>query len=371
MKTFYHEIQNIDPKQIEQEISAKTSADVEKALATAGHSNLEDFKALLSPAALPYLEQMAQISRRLTQKRFGKTMQLYVPLYLSNECTNHCLYCGFSTKNQIKRKTLTDSEILNEISAIKDLGFEHILLVTGEHEHKSGFEYLQNAINLIKDKFALISLEVQPLLQEEYAMLAQNKLNTVYVYQETYFEKTYRKYHLQGKKTDYRFRLETPDRLGKAGIHKIGLGFLMGLENWRVEAFFLAMHLQYLERKYWKTKFSISFPRLRPHEGTFSPAFPVGEKELVQLITAYRLFNENVELSLSTRESEQFRNHALHIGITAMSAGSSTEPGGYLEQNKALKQFEVNDDRSPEAVSRMIQEAGYEPVWRNWTKFKE
>lgn len=367
--TFYNEIERLDWEQIKEEIYCKTEDQVLSALNNTVKKTPEDFKALISPAALPHLESLAQQSRNSTLKRFGKTIQLYIPLYLSNECTNGCKYCGFSHSNKIKRKTLSSQEIVDELKSIKKSGFEHILLVTGEHPQKTGFEYIRNAVKLAQEYFSLISLEVQPLEESEYFELSQLGLNTVYIYQETYHEKNYKKYHPSGKKSNFQFRVETPDRLGKAGIHKIGLGTLIGLEDWRTEAFVLAMHLQYLEKKYWKTKFSISFPRLRPHQGNFTPNYPINESELVQLITAYRVFNENVELSLSTRESANFRNHAMKLGITTMSAGSKTEPGGYAGSTKELAQFNVHDDRSPIEICKMIQKNGYEAVWKDWNNY--
>jgi len=367
--TFYNEINKFDWEQIKREIYSKTEHNVLEALNKSGKKTIEDFKAFISPAGFPYLESMARQSRDITLKRFGKTIQLYIPLYLSNECTNGCKYCGFNHSINIKRKTLTDREITDELKTIKELGFDHILLVTGEHQKKSNFEYIQNAVKLAREFFSLVSLEIQPLEEDEYFELTQLGLNTVYIYQETYHENNYQEYHPTGKKSNFRYRIETPDRLGKSGIHKIGLGTLIGLEDWRTEAVALAKHLQYLEKKYWKTKFSISFPRLRPHQGNFTPNYPINEAELVQLITAYRLFNENVELSLSTRESANFRNHAMKIGITAMSAGSKTEPGGYASKTQELEQFNINDDRSPLEICQSIQDNDYEAVWKDWNNY--
>ena len=218
-------------------IYSKTAADVERSLEK-NNRNLEDFKALISPAAAPYLEQMARLSHERTQKRFGKTIQMYVPMYLSNECQNICTYCGFSFTNKIPRRTLTDKEILDEVKAIKKLGFDHILLVTGEANTKVGVEYFKNAIQLIQPHFSHIAIEVQPLDQEDYEALTPYGLNTVLVYQETYHRAEYKKHHPKGKKSNFDYRLETPDRLGKSGVHKIGIGSLIGLEDWRVDSFF-------------------------------------------------------------------------------------------------------------------------------------
>jgi len=350
---------------VQASIYAKTAHDVVEAL-NKSHRNLEDFKALISPAALPYLEQMSQLSHQLTIKRFGNTMQMYVPLYLSNECQNICTYCGFSFHNRIKRKTLTDDEILKEVEAIKAWGYEHVLLVTGEATQTVGVDYLKNAIRLIKNHFANISIEVQPLNQDEYEILTAEGLNAVLVYQETYHLDNYRTHHTKGKKSNFYYRLETPDRLGKAGVHKIGLGVLLGLEDWRVDSFFTALHLDYLEKTYWQTKYAVSFPRLRPAEGVLPPKMELHDRELAQLICAYRIFNEEVELSISTRESEKFRNNIIKLGITSISAGSKTNPGGYAVDQESLEQFAISDERTPGEVALMLKRQGYEPVWKDW-----
>ena len=359
--------QNTNWNETKTSIYAKTAADVERALASKKR-NLEDFKALISPAAEPYLEQMAQISHQLTQKRFGKTIQLYTPMYLSNECNNICTYCGFSFDNKIRRKTLTDAEILQEIAFLKEKGFNHILLVTGEANQTVHMAYFKHVMELIRNEFANISIEVQPLDTNEYEELHEAGVYSVLVYQETYHQDVYKAYHPKGKKSNFNYRLETPERCGDAGIHKIGLGVLLGLEDWRTDSFFCALHLDFLQRKYWQTKYSISFPRMRPAEGIIEPNVIVGDKELVQLLCAYRLLNEDVELSISTRESEHFRNHVIPLGVTTMSAGSKTNPGGYVVEPESLEQFEISDERSVEEIAGLIRAAGYEAVWKDWDK---
>lgn len=349
-------------------IYAKKASDVVHAL-NKHKRTVEDFKALISPAAAPYLEQMAQLSHRITQKRFGKTIQLYAPLYLSNECQNICNYCGFSYDNKLKRRTLTGGEILQEAEYLKAHGFEHVLLVTGEANKTVGVDYLRNAIRLLKPHFANISIEVQPLEQEEYKSLADEGLYAVLVYQETYHKDNYKLYHLKGKKSNFDYRLDTPDRLGNAGIHKIGLGVLIGLEDWRADNFFTALHVNYLERKFWQTKYSISFPRLRPATGLIEPKVVISDKELVQLICAWRIFNEEIELSISTRESEVFRNNIIRLGATTMSAGSKTNPGGYTVEPESLEQFEIDDSRSVAEIKEMIENRGYKAVWKDWEEF--
>ncbi|HIA12091.1 MAG TPA: 2-iminoacetate synthase ThiH [Flavobacteriales bacterium] len=346
-------------------IYSKTAYDVQVALGSSTRT-IEDFEALISPAAEPYLEEMAQLSNAITKKRFGQTIQLFIPMYLSNECQNICTYCGFSLDVDIPRKTLNDQEILSEVEVIKSLGYDHILLVTGEANNIVGVKYFQHALKLIRPHFSHISLEVQPLDQEDYELLTPFGLNTVLVYQETYNENEYKTHHPKGKKSNFLYRLDTPDRLGRAGLHKIGLGALIGLEDWRTDSFFTALHLDYLEKAYWQSKFSISFPRLRPCAGGIDLKSNMTDKELAQLICAYRIFNEEVELSLSTRESESFRNNAIKLGITNLSADSKTNPGGYANREESLEQFEICDERSGATMAKVISAQGYEPVWKDW-----
>lgn len=350
---------------VEQSILHKTASDVQYALQTS-KPTIEDFKALISPAALPYLPQMVTLSQQLTLQRFGRVMQMYVPLYLSNECQNICTYCGFSMDNKLKRKTLSDEEIIKEAQAIKDMGYDHVLLVTGEANQTVGVPYLLHAVQLLNPFFSQISIEVQPMEEEEYRRLVEAGVHAVLVYQETYHREVYKSYHPKGKKSNYDYRLNTPDRAGKAGINKIGLGTLIGLENWRTEAFYTAVHLKYLEKTYWKTKYSISFPRWRPHAGKYAAENCISDKEFVQLIAAYRIFDQEVELSLSTREAPNFRDHIFAIGFTSMSAGSKTNPGGYTNEEESLEQFEISDERSAAEIAIMLKSKGYEPVWKDW-----
>lgn len=367
MNNFKNIFDNHNWEEVKRSIYGKTEQDVLSALSKEKRT-LEDFKALISPAAEPYLEQMAQLSNQLTQKRFGKTIQMYIPLYLSNECQNICTYCGFSLTNKIPRKTLTDEEIIKEVEFIKSKGYDHILLVTGEADKTVGVEYIENAVKLVRPYFSHISIEVQPLEQDEYKRLVVAGVNTVLVYQETYHKEDYKKHHPKGKKSNFYYRLQTHDRLGQAGIYKMGLGVLIGLEDWRTDSFFTALHLNYLEKTYWQAKYSISFPRLRPHSGGLEPKVVMSDKELVQLICAYRLLDEEVELSISTRESETFRNNIIKIGATTFSAESKTNPGGYVVEPETLEQFEISDDRPTQEVEQIIKQQGYETVYKDWEK---
>lgn len=365
MKSFNEVFEAYNWDDTKASIYNKTAADVERALRNK-QRDLEDFKALISPAALPYLEDMAQISQRLTLDRFGRVIQMYIPLYLSNECNNICTYCGFSYDNKVRRRTLNPMEIMQEVAVIKGMGYDHVLLVTGEANQSVHTDYFKKVLDLISPHFAHISMEVQPLDVADYETLIPHGLNTVLVYQETYHQDDYRKHHPKGKKSNFLYRLETPDRLGQAGIHKMGLGVLIGLEDWRTDSFYTALHLSYLEKQYWQSKFSISFPRLRPFSGGLEPKVVMNDKELVQLICAYRLFNSEVELSISTRETVAFRNQVIKLGITAISAGSKTNPGGYQVEPQSLEQFEISDERSAQEIAAMIRKQGYEPIWKDW-----
>ncbi len=352
----------------EQKISiySKTEDDVLSALKKS-NLNLEDFKALISPAAESFLETMAQKSVQLTRQRFGNTMQIFAPLYLSNVCSNICTYCGFSINNKLRRKTLTDDEILAEAKALKKRGLENILLVTGEAPKTVGATYLKNAIELLKPHFAQINMEVQPLIGKEYEELIDAGLHGVSLYQETYHKGCYEEHHLVGNKKDMAFRLNSPDALGQQNIHKIALGVLIGLEDWRTDSLFCANHLRHLQKYYWKTRYAISFPRLRPCEGSYQVKHPISDRGFVQLILAWRLFDPDLDLTLSTRESQSFRDQICKLGITSMSAESSTQPGGYSDEStKHLEQFEIDDDRTIADVSAMLKKQGFEVVTKDW-----
>ncbi|WP_437918456.1 2-iminoacetate synthase ThiH [Sphingobacterium sp. LRF_L2] len=364
-KTFKDIFSKYDWNQIKKKIEGTTAKEVELALMKE-KKTIWDFLTLISPAASPYLEPMAQQSHRITIQRFGMTMQLYAPLYLSNVCHNICTYCGFSMDNAIRRRTLSPAEIALEAQALRTMGFQHVLLVSGEANHSVNTAYFIEAIQQIEHLFPQISIEVQPLDIDDYRQLHQAKVNAVLVYQETYHKEVYKTYHPKGKKSNFDYRIETPDRIGAAGIHKIGLGVLLGLEDWRVDSFFNALHIDYLQKQYWRTKYSVSFPRLRPAIGTKNPNFILEDRDLLQLICAYRLWNPDLELALSTREHALFRDHIIPLGVTSMSAGSKTNPGGYVVEPESLEQFEINDDRSVEQIIKTIRTKGYQPVWKDW-----
>ena len=365
---FSEELEKYDWDRTTARIMAKTAADVERALAKERLSE-DDFMALVSPAAAPYLERMAQLSRKYTQERFGRTMQMYVPLYITNSCTNHCVYCGFRYPNLIPRVILTEEEIVAECEAIRELGpFENLLIVTGENPRDAGVEYIERALQLARPHFANLTIEVMLLESEEYARLAQSGLNGVVCFQETYHRDRYKIYHPRGRKSDFEWRVNGFDRMGRAGLHKIGMGVLIGLEDWRTDVTMMAIHLQYLRKHYWQTKYSVNFPRMRPSEGHFQPNVTMSDRELAQLIFAFRIFDHDVDISVSTRESADFRNHMATLGVTSMSAGSKTDPGGYRTHPQALEQFSVNDERTPRQVEADIRRMGYDVVWKDWDR---
>ncbi|MBU1311587.1 MAG: 2-iminoacetate synthase ThiH [Gammaproteobacteria bacterium] len=331
--------------------------------------NLSDLQTLLSPAAAPFLPQLANKAQLLTRQRFGRTVQLFAPLYLSNLCANECTYCGFSLSQKVKRRTLTTAEVEQECRAIKAMGIDQVLLVSGEHERKVGIDYFCQILPVVRRHFSQVQLEVQPLSTDDYRRLKQAGVDAVMLYQETYNQLAYQQYHLKGKKSDIHWRIDAPDRVGRAGIDKIGLGILLGLTDWRTDAIILAQHIRYLQKHYWQSRFSLSVPRIRPCSGGATVANPISDKELIQLICAFRLFAPELEISLSTRESAQFRQHVVPLAISSISAGSKTQPGGYSVEPENLEQFSIDDNRSPQQVAEALLRQGLQPVWKDWEPF--
>lgn len=354
---------------------------------------LEDFAHLISPAAAELLEPMAQRSRALTQQRFGKVIRLFAPLYLSNECINNCRYCGFSRDNPILRVTLTVEEVLREARALAAQGFRNLLLVAGEHPRFVSSDYLRACIAALHAEIPSVSLEIGPLSTEEYRVLVAAGADGLVVYQETYDRALYDELHTAGPKKNFDWRLETPERAYAAGFRRIGIGALYGLADWRYDALCVAAHAEYLLRHCWKAFLTISLPRLRPCAGEFQPLTTMTDRELVQLMCAFRLTFPDVGLVLSTRESPRLRDGLIPLGITLMSAGSHTEPGGYTgagrehlhltvrgrivdtgasewaapeTERNATEQFVIADPRSPAEVAARIRRLGYEPVWKDW-----
>jgi len=356
--------------------------------------SLEDFAHLISPAGAELLEPLARRSQRMTQQRFGKVMRLFAPLYLSNECINNCQYCGFSRDNPILRVTLAPEEVRREARALLAEGFRNILLVSGEHPKFVSGDYMARCVGLLHEEVPSLSLEVGPMETEEYRPMVRAGAEGLVVYQETYDRSVYAAMHTAGPKRNFEWRLETPERAYAAGFRRIGIGALYGLGDWRLEAISIAAHAAYLLRNCWKAQLTISLPRLRPCAGEFQPLTHLSDRELVQLVCAFRLMFPDVGLVLSTRESPKLRNGLIPLGITLMSAGSHTEPGGYTGagQDKlhhtehgrivalsaseratadnrpahATGQFQIADVRPPQEVADLIRQLGYEPVWKDW-----
>lgn len=327
--------------------------------------SIDDLPALLSPAARAHLESMAAISHTLTVQRFGKIMQLYVPIYLSNECFNTCTYCGFSVDNKYKRKTLSDAEILQEGLLLKSKGFQHILLLTGESPRKVGTDYIAHATSLLSPHFSSIGIEVQPMETDEYSQIIHAGADSLTLYQETYHPTAYKKYHLRGQKKDFHYRLDAPEKGAKAGFFRLNLGSLLGLYDWRYDTLAMANHLHYLKKKYWKLKYGVSFPRINDMGNDFTVEFEVTDHDVVQFICALRMVFPDIHINLSTRESATLRNHLLKLGITMMSAESHTNPGGY-SGDTSEKQFEISDSRSIDEIKTLLATSGYEPVTKDW-----
>ncbi len=364
--SFYDELKSYDWAEVGRRVEDRSAADVEAALRSRHPIGVEDLLCLLSPAAEPYLEEMALMAHRLTEQRFGKVITLFAPLYLSNECANSCVYCGFNVLNPVERLTLTVDQAEAEARCIRGMGFRHLLLVSGEAPQIVTMDYLARVLEKVRPIFPSLAVEIYPMSVESYAELVAGGVEGLVVYQETYNEATYKGFHPAGRKRDFRWRLETPERGGEAGFRRLGIGALLGLGDWRVEGFFMGLHARSLLRNYWKSFLTISFPRLQPAAGGFQPPHPVSDAHMVQLMVALRLFLPDAGLVLSTRESARLRDHLIPLGVTSMSAGSHTEPGGYAAESPGEAQFQVADSRSPMAVAEVIARKGYEPVWKDW-----
>ncbi len=355
---------------------------------------LRDFASFLSPTAAGQLEEMARRAQELTRQRFGKVIRLFAPLYLSNECINNCRYCGFSRDNPILRVTLGVEEVLREARALKELGFRNLLLVAGEHPRFVSNDYLGECVAAVQAEVPAVSLEIGPMETADYAALVTAGAEGLVVYQETYDRPTYDAMHTAGPKRHYAWRLETPERAFAAGFRRLGIGALYGLADWRTEALCVAAHARYLLRHCWKAQLTISIPRLRPCAGEFQPLTHMTDREMVQLVCAFRIAFPDVGLVLSTRESPRLRDGLIPLGITQISAGSHTEPGGYTGAGRdklhftrkgqivdfeppdqsgipqgstsATEQFHVADERSPAEVALKLRRMGLDPVWKDW-----
>jgi len=322
--------------------------------------------ALLSPAAAGRLDLLARRARAVTIQRFGRTILLYAPLYVSNHCMNQCIYCGFNVRNKLERHALSLDEAVQESGLLRSMGFRHVLLVSGQHEKYAQVDYLATLSARLRPAFASVAVEVKPLATDEYARLIASGVDGVTCYQETYHPATYADVHLGGPKRDFDWRLGTLERAATAGIRRIGLSPLYGLDDWRAEAVMAAHHAHYLAARFWRTQLGISFPRLRGSSGGFVPPQPLDDAGLVQLVCAFRLVFPDAHLVLSTREPAALRDHLMLLGITQMSAASRTAPFGYSQAHDAGEQFDVMDARPAAEVAEAIRHAGYEPVWKDW-----
>ncbi|MCA6072672.1 MAG: 2-iminoacetate synthase ThiH [Endomicrobium sp.] len=325
-----------------------------------------DFLNLLSPKALNYIEDIAQRAHEISLKHFGKSILLYAPLYVSNFCINNCVYCSFSTSNNIKREVLSFGEIEENCKIISGYGIRHILLVTGESNAKTPLAYLKKCIEILKKYFDGVDMEIYPLDENGYKTLANAGVDGLTIYQETYNENLYKILHTKGVKADYKYRLETCERAGVANFRNLNVGALLGLNDFASEIFFAGVHAKYLQKKFPSAEIGMSFPRLRPAVGTYHPKTIISNENLIQAICAVRLFINRVNITVSTRESNNLRNNLISLGITKMSAASSTEVGGYTKKEHFDGQFEVNDIATVEEVKEMIYQKGYQPVMKDW-----
>lgn len=362
--SFYDLIRLTPPQEISLMISRKTSRDVESALAK-NRLSTEDFFALISPEAEPYLEELAQRAHLSTVRHFGRAVFLFTPLYVSNYCENTCRYCSFARQFKIQRRHLGHDEIREEAEMIAATGMRHILLLTGESRRKVSLEYLKETVSILSENFASIGIEVYPMSEDEYGELIDAGVDSLTVYQEVYQQDVYAELHKGGPKEDYRFRLDAPERACRRGIHAVTIGSLLGLNDFRVEAFFTARHLQYLLDRYPGTELSVSLPRMRPLVSDFEIRSPVNDRLFVQLLAAFRLVFPTVGITVSTRESAEFRNNILPIGVTKMSAGVSTAVGGHSGCGSTT-QFEIADSRSLSQMKDDLLNRGYQPVMHDW-----
>lgn len=328
--------------------------------------SMNDLPILLSEKMLDYLEDFAQKAAAMNVKQFGKAVSIFTPLYISNYCGNSCLYCSFSAQNKIERKQLSSDEIEKEINQIVSEKIRHILVLTGESPQVTTFDYLKSSLLQISNKFSSVGIEVYPLSQSEYGeLIKENLIDSLTIYQETYNEKLYKELHKKGPKADYLYRLDTPDRACKEGIHSLTVGALLGLDDFRREAFSLALHVEYIQKRYPETEIMVSFPRMRPQEGEYTPQHPVSDKELAQLVIAFRLIFPSVGITMSTREPKNIRDGLVPLGVTKVSAGVSTSVGGHSE-GESSTQFEIADNRSVEEMSASLKSHGFQPVMHNW-----
>jgi len=363
--TFYEEVTRLQTLNITETLGGVTESQISGSLGKSELSSL-GFLALLSPKAVTQLEDMAQAAYRSTLRNFGRTILLYTPLYLANYCVNHCIYCGFNANNNIERRQLSFDEVELEAQAIARTGLKHLLILTGESRYHSSVPYIKDCVLILRKYFPSISIEIYPLTTGEYAELVDVGVDGLTIYQEVYDQNVYARVHPKGPKHNYRFRLEAPERAGEAGIRTINIGSLLGLGDWRSEIFIAGLHAAYLQKKFPEIEISISTPRMRPEYGGFEPEFLVSDRDLVQIILALRLFLPRCGLTISTRERDELRDNLVKLGITKMSAGSSTVVGGHTDLKDGVGQFEISDCRSVPEIFQAISRSGYKPIYKDW-----
>lgn len=350
------------------DFNAFTARDVAEALKSENLSE-EGYAALLSPAAAPFLEEMAHKAKYLTSRQFGNSVGLYTPLYIANYCVNHCVYCGFNCHNQINRGKLTFEEIDRELSAIAKTGLREILLLTGESKYHSDVEYIGKAVEIAKRYFTTIGIEVYPMEVEEYAHLQKCGADFVSVYQETYDTEKYAQVHLSGPKRNFAYRFNAQERALLGGMRGVGVGALLGLGDFRRDAFAAGLHAQFLQKKYPKAEVSFSVPRLRPYKNhAQADSNDVHEPQLLQVMLAYRLLLPFAGINISTRERAGFRDHVVGMVATKISAGVKTGVGGHEEEEKGDAQFQISDPRSVKEIERMLLARGMQPVYRDYIR---
>ncbi|MBN1981089.1 MAG: 2-iminoacetate synthase ThiH [Chitinivibrionales bacterium] len=330
--------------------------------------SFDDFWVLLSDTGLRHLETLAQKSSQYTRQHFGNVISLFTPLYISNHCLNRCVYCSFAHQQNVPRHKLNSAEMVEEIEKIKNAGIRQILVLTGEDHRECGFSYIQESCELISGHFSSVGIEMYPLSQEHYsALFSRGLVDAVTVYQETYNEQVYKSVHGTGPKSDFVYRLETPDRACRGGVRHLTIGALLGLDDFRSEALLLALHLRYLQKTYPNVELSVAFPRIRPTVGGYVPRHPITDHQFVQVIAAFRVLFPMIGITLSTRESPKIRDGLVHIAVTKMSAGVSTAVRGHTHA-ESIGQFEIADTRSVDQVMHALVQAGFQPVLHTWNK---
>ena len=363
--SFLSIIKKYEKIDIEKVLNQKRPSDIKSALSKDALT-ANDLLSLISPAADSYLEDIAQKAHRLTLSNFGKAIQLYTPIYISNYCDNRCIYCGFNVDNKQERKKLNSSEIEKEAKYIASTGLRHILILTGDSRRYSPLSYIKDVIKILKKYFDSISIEIYPLTEKEYVSLIEEGIDGLTIYQETYNREVYDTVHVSGPKKDYTLRLDAPERALLKGMRTVNIGALLGLSKWQEDGFLTGLHAEYLQNKFPSAEISISLPRIRPQTEDYRPEHQVDDKDITKLILAFRLFLPRVGITISTRENAALRENLLPLGVTKMSAESTTAVGGHTFNDKNLEQFAISDKRTVSEIRELLLRKGYQPVSKDW-----